>query len=61
MFYKCIKAIEELKSIEKRKQENKTTIVQKQFHSDKFMFSKQFVNGTLGKENFQPSYNKKNC
>ena len=44
---------------EKRKQENKTTIVQeKQFNSNKFRFSKQCVNGTLGKDNIQPSYDK---
>ena len=55
--YSTIKAIGELKQIEKRKQENKTTVFQEnQFHKNRYKFASQTVKGTFGAENVQPSY-----
>ena len=58
-FYDCLKALGELKQIEKRKQENKTVSYQgKQYHKNCFRFASQTVKGTFGDENVQPSYDK---
>ena len=58
-FYECIQAISELKKREKKKQEEKTTVFhQKQFHKNRYKYSKDIVNGTFGKENSPPSYDK---
>ena len=58
-FYQCIQAISELKRREKRKQEEKNTAFhEKQFHRNRYKYSKDIVNGTFGKENAPPSYDK---
>ena len=58
-FYDCLKALGELKEIEKRKQLNKTAAYQeKQFHKNRYRFASQTVKGTFGDENVQPSFDK---
>ena len=56
-FYQCIQAISELKQREKRKQDLKSTAHhEKQFHKNRYRYSKQIVNDTFGKSDVQPSY-----
>ena len=58
-FYLCIQAISELKQIEKKKQELKSTAYhEKQFHRNRYRYSKQTVSDTFGKVDVQPSYDK---
>ena len=58
-FYQCIQAIGELKKREKRKQEEKNTAFhEKQFHRNRYKYSRDIVNGTFGSENLTPSYDK---
>ena len=48
-----------MKQIEKRKQELKTTAYhEKQFHRNRYRYSKQIVSDTFGKDDVQPSYDK---
>ena len=58
-FYLCIQAISEMKQIEKKKQELKSTAYhEKQFHRSRYRYSKQIVSDTFGKADVQPSYDK---
>ena len=58
-FYLCLQAISELKQKEKRKQELKTvTYNERQFHKNRYRYSKQIVSDTFGQTDVQPSYDK---
>ena len=55
-FYQCIQAINELKKREKLKQEAKTTAFhEKQFHKNRYKYSKDIVNDTFGKTSAPPT------
>ena len=58
-FYQCLQAISELKQIEKKKEELKSKAFhEKQFHRNRYRYSKQIVTDTFGKPDVQPSYDK---
>ena len=56
-FYQCLQAIGELKRKEKMKQNLKAKAYhEKQFHKNRFKYSKEIVTGTFGKPDVQPTY-----
>ena len=58
-FHECLKAISDLKNHEKRLAESKSALFQeKQFHKNRWSFSKQIVNGTFGKDKKEPTFSK---
>jgi hypothetical protein len=52
LFHECCKAISDLKKREKAKEDKKTGAFQENFfYTNKFIFAKEIVNGTFGREN----------